>query len=231
LNNYRLNTFAPNEPQPQSLPDLIPSYLRFNQASCPASIGITARIGNGGSLVAPTGVNVSFYGDDPAAGGALLGTVQTSIPLDPGRFEDVLFTWASPVPTVQNIFVRADDNGAGVGAVQEGFENNNTHNAAASASCSCVKNLAARPKANKVGLTWTWKAGAHHYNVYRATVSGGPYVKIGVVQAPGLPNTGVYTDLGLTNGTTYYYVVREAAANDAELCQSNQASAKPMPLP
>ena len=97
LNNYRLNTFAPNEPQPQSLPDLVPSYLRFNQASCPGSVGITARIGNGGSLVSPLGVNVSLYNGDPAASGVLLGTVQTSVPLDPGEFEDVLFTWAPPV--------------------------------------------------------------------------------------------------------------------------------------
>lgn len=95
-------------------------------------------------------------------------------------------------------------------------------------ACTCVNNLAARPKPTKADLTWAWKAGAVRYNVYRATVSGGPYVKIGSVNAPGLPNTGVYADFGLTNGTTYYYVVREAALNGNEICQSNQASAKPV---
>ena len=129
LNNYRLNTFAPNEPQPLSLPDLVPSYLRFNQANCPTSVGIAARIGNGGSLVAPQGVNVSFYDGDPAASGVLLGTIQTTVPLDPGEFEDVLFTWAPPIAGAQVVFVSADDNGAGVGAVKEGFENNNVHSA------------------------------------------------------------------------------------------------------
>jgi hypothetical protein len=94
-------------------------------------------------------------------------------------------------------------------------------------ACGCVSNLAARPKPGKADLTWTWRAGAHHYNVYRGTINGGPYLKIGTVSSPGLPNTGVYADFGLTNGVTYYYIVREAAINNAELCQSNQAIAAP----
>jgi len=129
LNNYRLNTFAPNEPQPQSLPDLVPSFLRLDQANCPASVAITARTGNGGSLLAPSGVNVSFYDGHPAAGGVLLGTVQTSVPLDPGEFEDVVFTWVPPGIGARTVFIVADDNGAGVGMVKEGFENNNVHSA------------------------------------------------------------------------------------------------------
>jgi len=96
------------------------------------------------------------------------------------------------------------------------------------ACSSCVSNLAGRAKPTKVDLTWAWRSGADHYNVYRATVSGGPYLKIGTVTAPGLPNTGVYADFGLTNGQTYYYVVRDAALNNDELCQSNQASARPV---
>jgi len=93
-------------------------------------------------------------------------------------------------------------------------------------ACACVTNLAARPKLNKADLTWTWRAGAHHYNVYRGTISGGPYIKIGAVYAPGLPNTGVYMDAGpLTLNMTYYWIVREAAANNDESCQSNQAAA------
>jgi hypothetical protein len=96
-------------------------------------------------------------------------------------------------------------------------------------ACTCVSNLAARPKPGKADLTWAWRPGAVKYNVYRGTINGGPYLKIGTVLAPGLPGTGVFADMGpLTNGVTYYYVVREAAANNDELCQSNQASATPM---
>jgi hypothetical protein len=94
--------------------------------------------------------------------------------------------------------------------------------------CACVGNLAARPKPGKADLTWTWQAGVHHYNVYRGTISGGPYLKIATVNNPGLPNTGVFADSGLTNGVTYYYVVRAAAINNDELCQSNEASARPV---
>jgi hypothetical protein len=139
LNNYRLNTFAPYEPQPQSLPDLAPSYLRFSQSSCPASVGLTARVGNGGSLFTPAGVNISFYDGDPSSGGVLLGTAATSLVLQPGRFEDVTFAWSPAGAGAHAIYVRADDNGAGVGAVKEGFEDNNVHNTAGSFCTLAVK--------------------------------------------------------------------------------------------
>ena len=79
-------------------------------------------------------------------------------------------------------------------------------------------------------MTWTWKSGAKAYNVYRSTTNGGPYVKVATVSSPSstLANTGVFADTGLTNGTTYYWVVREVALNGDELCQSNQASARPV---
>jgi PKD domain len=89
------------------------------------------------------------------------------------------------------------------------------------ARCVCVDDLAARPKSGKIQLTWT-STGAHHYNIYRGTVSGGPYLKIGSV----VTSYATYLDAAVVNNTTYYYVIRPAAANDDELCQSNQASGK-----
>jgi hypothetical protein len=92
---------------------------------------------------------------------------------------------------------------------------------AADPACeACIDDLAARPKLTKIQLTWT-HTGAHHYNVYRSTVAGGPYVKIGATTS----TYSTYLDTGLVTGVTYYYVVRPAALNDAELCQSNEASA------
>jgi len=88
----------------------------------------------------------------------------------------------------------------------------------------CVSNLAARAKLTKIQLTWTHIAGTHHYNVYRSTVSGGPYALIGSTTS----TYSTYLDNGpLTLGTTYYYVVRQAQLNGNEVCQSNQASARP----
>jgi hypothetical protein len=94
---------------------------------------------------------------------------------------------------------------------------------AADPACSCIDDLAARPKSGKVQLTWT-HTGAVSYNVYRSTTAGGPYVKI----ANTTSTYSTYLDTGLTDGVTYYYVVREAALNGDELCQSNEANATPV---
>lgn len=94
---------------------------------------------------------------------------------------------------------------------------------AADTACACIDNLAARAKSGKVQLTWT-DTGADHYNVYRSNTSGGPFSLV----APTTSTYSTYLDTGLTNGTTYYYVVREAALNGDELCQSNEASATPV---
>ncbi|HRD94879.1 MAG TPA: PKD domain-containing protein [Rubrivivax sp.] len=93
--------------------------------------------------------------------------------------------------------------------------------AATDPACACIADLAARPKAGKIQLTWAAKAGAAGYNVYRGTVSGGPYLKIATTAS----TYATYLDSNAVNGTRYYYVVRPTAANAHELCQSNQASA------
>lgn len=92
---------------------------------------------------------------------------------------------------------------------------------AADPQCACIGDLTARAKAGKIQLTWTPAAGAAGYNVYRATVNGGPYARIG-------STTSTYStllDTTVVNGTAYYYVVRPTAADSDELCQSNQAGA------
>src|SRR5678816_201221 len=60
----------------------------------------------------------------------------------------------------------------------------------------------------QVSLAWTAVPGATSYNVKRAGVSGGPYTTIasGVTVAS-------YTDSGLNNGTSYFYVVSAVNAN------------------
>jgi fibronectin type 3 domain-containing protein len=72
----------------------------------------------------------------------------------------------------------------------------------------------------QVALSWNASSGAASYGLSRSTTSGGPYSKIAT------PTGTSYTDLGLTNGTTYYYVV--AATNSAGTsAYSGEASAKP----
>jgi hypothetical protein len=224
LNNYRLNEFLPGEGRATAAPDLVPSFVRVDQANCPTSVDITARVGNGGALFAPAGVLVSFYLGDPAAGGILTGTVPTSTLLRPGDFNDVTVVWHNPIIGQQEIFVAADDDGSGHGLINEGNEDNNKYKATVPicVSLSCVDDLKARAKSGKVQLVWT-DIGAHHYNVYRSTTAGGPYLFIGTTTS----RYSTYLDTTVINGTTFYYVVREAVLSGYELCQSNEARATP----
>ncbi len=60
--------------------------------------------------------------------------------------------------------------------------------------------------------------------VYHATTSGGPYF---LVMSFADNTTNSYTDIGLTNGTRYYYVVW-AFDGSQESANSNKASAVPI---
>lgn len=72
----------------------------------------------------------------------------------------------------------------------------------------------------QVGLTWTVSTGASSYQVKRASAGGGPFSVIAA------PTSAFYTDVGLANGTTYYYVV-SALGSVGESSNSNQVSATP----
>ena len=76
-----------------------------------------------------------------------------------------------------------------------------------------------------IDLSWTPSASTDvtEQRLYRATVSGGLYNQIATTTS----STNAYTDPGLTNGTTYYYVVR-AFDGTNESVDSNEASAAPV---
>ena len=68
-------------------------------------------------------------------------------------------------------------------------------------------------------LTWNSSQGAASYNVYRGTVSGGPYSKL----AAGITST-TYTDVQVTTNQTLYYVTT-AVSGGSESGYSNQVTA------
>ena len=76
---------------------------------------------------------------------------------------------------------------------------------------SAPTGLAASAGNGTVTLTWNAAGGATGYTVKRSPTTGGPYASIGT------PTQTTFTDTGLTNGTTYYYVVSG----------SNQAGSSP----
>ncbi|MCP4074621.1 MAG: hypothetical protein GY744_00370, partial [Gammaproteobacteria bacterium] len=86
-----------------------------------------------------------------------------------------------------------------------------------------IDDLYARPKGGEVTLVWAPVAASNSYNVYRSTTQGGPYTPLSMGY---LCDYCSYVDLGLTNGTTYYYVVTWISGG-AESAYSNEASATP----
>ncbi len=77
----------------------------------------------------------------------------------------------------------------------------------------------------QVGLSWKPSKAKDlaGYTIYRATKKGGPYAKVN----PELVKTTKYVDKGLTNGTTYYYVVTASDKAKNESPYSSECSALP----
>jgi alpha-tubulin suppressor-like RCC1 family protein/fibronectin type 3 domain-containing protein len=86
--------------------------------------------------------------------------------------------------------------------------------------------LAAAPGDARVTLSWSAVPGAASYRVRRSTTAGAGYADFPGNTTP----AATFTDTGLTNGTTYFYVV--AAVNTAGTSDNSaQASATPVAPP
>jgi hypothetical protein len=78
------------------------------------------------------------------------------------------------------------------------------------------------PTQHSVSLSWTDSgSGIVGYNVYRGSISGGPYAKINSA----LDSTTTYTDTSVLSGQTYYYVTTSVNGSGMQSGFSNQAQA------
>jgi hypothetical protein len=91
--------------------------------------------------------------------------------------------------------------------------------AGADPDCACVTLTKVLEDGVSVMLSWSALPDASSYHIYRGTVAGGPYAW--VVSTPALN----VTDTSVGKNATYYYVVRPAALNGDEICQSNEVVA------
>src|ERR1022692_47633 len=85
---------------------------------------------------------------------------------------------------------------------------------------SAPAGLTATAGDQQISLSWSASSGATSYNLKRSTTHGGPYSQINAPTATG------FTDTGLTDGTTYYYVV-SAVNSTGESANSGEVSATP----
>ena len=84
--------------------------------------------------------------------------------------------------------------------------------------------LAAFGGNTQASLTWLPSTGATSYTVQRASAAEGPYTTV----ASGLTST-LYTQTGLSNGTTYHYLVQAVNTNGTSQ-PSSSVSVTPAPL-
>jgi len=91
-------------------------------------------------------------------------------------------------------------------------------------ACSS-ESTAVTPGQYSVLLTWQASVEMENpivgYNVYRSTLSGGPYSKL----TSNTVNALEFSDTAVSDGTTYYYVVTAVDSQGVESGFSNQISA------
>lgn len=117
-NNYRENPLLSGAVKT----DLTASSITVAQSNFPASVTVSARIGNGSSGGQVPGVDAAFYDGDPAQGGILLGRTKTMRNLGSGEFEDVSVVWIAPSSGSHNVHVIVDEGNT----VAECREDNNS---------------------------------------------------------------------------------------------------------
>jgi fibronectin type 3 domain-containing protein len=141
-------------------------------------------------------------------------TAMTSTPIT--GITSIPYTKISLLNNTLYYFAIAAVNATGTG------ENSNQVSATPAAPPAAPTGVTAIGGDSQVIISWNASAGAATYIVRRSTLAAGgpPYTDI----APSVATT-TYTDVGRTNGTTYYYVV--AAVGTGTSANSAQVSATP----
>lgn len=88
-NTYRTQAAIGSAPNPYLTPNITASLLRVDQNA--TTVNLTVRVGNGGAIAAPAGVNVTFYDGDPAAN-VVIGMTATTKILQPGEYQDIMLS-------------------------------------------------------------------------------------------------------------------------------------------
>ncbi len=109
-----------------SAPDLWPEVVEVCQDDCGLDATVVVRVVNGGALVAAAGVGVALYAEDAQGARTLLDWTETVAAVDAGMLSDSVLLIATPgdLTAAARVVVVVDDDGAGVGALNECDEDN-----------------------------------------------------------------------------------------------------------
>ena len=175
-----------------------PSSLSFGSVNVGSNSSLSVTIQNtGNSNITISGVTTSGAGF--SANGVAAGTTLTP----------------SQSTTLNAVF-----DPAAAGSVSGTVTVNSNASSPATVSLS---GTGAQSISHSVALSWTASAssGVTGYNVYRGTITSGPYTKVNSL----LDSATLYTDATVLSSQTYYYFVTAVDSSNAESTYSNPATA------
>lgn len=194
------------------------SLLAYKILGPPAPTGLTATAAAGAvdlNWSAAAGATTYNIYMGPSAGSENVAPVQTSV-------TSTSTTVTNLTPGTAYFFTVKALGSAGISAASNEASATPKQLPAPPAPAS----LTAVAGSNQVTLSWSASSGATGYNVYMGTSSGG---EAATPVMTGVPEV-TATISGLTNGTTYFYVVKATNAAGSSPA-SNEASATPVPPP
>ena len=163
------------------------------------------------------------------AGNISLSLTPTSLTLNPGKMQQFTATvtgttnqsvaWSATLGTISSsgLYTAPSVTTTSTATVKATSLANTTKSASATVTIQPASSIQ-----HTVDLSWKASTSQNvvSYNVYRGTVSGGPYTKI----AGGIAST-LYTDSTVSSGRTYYYVTTAVDNTGHESTYSNQTTA------
>ena len=197
-----------------------------NASNSPLNIALSGTGSAAGTLaVAPTSLSFGNVvdGTSSALGGSLIASgasvTVSSASLNNGEFvlSGISLPVTIPAGKSSSFTVTFTPQASGATSASLSFSSN----ASNSPTVQTMTGTGTAATQHTVDLTWDASADAVSYNIYRGTVSGGPYTMVNT--SP--DSTTTYTDSTVVSGRTYYYVATAVNSKSEESGYSNQATA------
>ena len=173
---------------------LAPTALNFGNATVGTNVSQTSSLSAGGA-------SVTVSSASPSSSEFSLTGVSFPVTIAAGHSMPVTLTFAPQASGTASAILSVTSN-------------------ASNAPAQSMSGVGVAPAQHSVSLSWADAgSGIVGYNVYRGSVSGGPYTRINSA----LDATAAYSDNSILAGQTYYYVATTVDGNGMESGYSNEA--------